>query len=427
MPLVKTMQQQKLFRYLLLLLALCIPVSGLMALEAGPDEAAADAVLPSPSLTLPGVIGDALQRDPNGVLTEAYLAEAKALDRRASSLIAGNPVVALHYQSDQTRTDQGFREFEGSLELPLWHFGQRSASRDVADRAAQAATAAGSVQRLTVAGAVRESLWELAIAQERRTLAEQSVQTARQLELDVEKRVSAGDLAKSDLLLARDETLLKQDDFTLADAEWLHAQKRYRMLTGLAEYPASFSEPLTDQAAIDDHHPLLAELRARMEQAQAELRRTERSSSDNTQLIVGTRRTRDDYNSEVVDSLGVGVRIPLGTSSHNGPRIAAASTAFADSQARYQRTKRELELALHEAHHNLETLREQLKLADEQNTLMQESLRMSRIAFRTGEIELAQLLRIQSRAFNAERNLEVRKLEVEQAVARYNQAIGVTP
>src|SRR5512143_3207571 len=151
---------------------------------------ATDTVISSASLTLPVVITDALQRDPNGVLTEAYLAEARALDRRASSLIAGNPVAALHDWSDQTRTDQGFRELEGSLELPLWHFGQRSASRKVADSAAQAATAAGSVQRLTVAGAVRESLWELAIAQERRTLAEQSLQTARQLEQDVEKRVS---------------------------------------------------------------------------------------------------------------------------------------------------------------------------------------------------------------------------------------------
>ncbi|HEY0721596.1 MAG TPA: TolC family protein [Gammaproteobacteria bacterium] len=424
------MQQHILFRSLshhLLILALLLPVSGSYAAEAGAEEAARDTVQPTPALTLPEVITDALQRDPNGVLTEAYLAEARALDRHASSLIAGNPVVALNYQSDQTRSDQGFREWEGSLELPLWHFGQRSASRDVATRATEAATAAGSVQRLKVSGAVRESLWELTIAQERRTLAEQSLQTARQLEQDVEKRVTAGDLAKSDLLLARDETLSKQDEFYLADAEWLHAQKRYRMLTGLAEYPASFSELLTEQTSIDDSHPLLAETRARMEQAQAELRRAEQSSSDNTQLIVGTRHTRDDYNSEMVDSLGVGVRIPIGTRSHNGPRISAASTAFAESQARYQRTQRELELALHEAHHNLETLREQLQLADEQNTLGQESLRMARIAFRTGEIELAQLLRIQSRAFNAERNLALRKLEVEQAVARYNQAIGVTP
>jgi len=398
-----------------------------MAVEVPADEHATDSVVPNPSLTLPVVITEAQQRDPNGVLTQAYLDEAQALDRNASSLIAGNPVVALNYQSDQARTDQGFREWEGALELPLWHFGQRRASRDVADSAAQAASAAGGVQRLTVAGAVREALWDLAIANERRTLAEQSLQTANQLEQDVGKRVAAGDLAKSDQLLARDETLSKKDEFYLADAEWLHAQKRYRTLTGLPEYPTSFSEQLSEQTTISDDHPLLAETRARMEQAQAELRRAERSSSDNTQLILGARRTRDTYNSDNVDSLGIGVRIPIGTSSHNGPRITAASRAFAESQARYQRTKRELELALHEAHHNLETLREQLKLAEEQNTLMQESLRMARIAFRTGEFELAQLLRIQSRAFNAERNLALRTLEVEQAVARYNQAIGVTP
>lgn len=388
---------------------------------------AVDTVLPSPALTLPTVIAEALQHDPNGLLTQAYLDEARALDRHASSLIAGNPVVALNYQSDQARTDQGFREWEGSLELPLWHVGQRSASRAVADSAGQAASAAGSVQHLRVAGAVRETLWQLAIARERRSLAEQSLQTARQLEQDVAKRVNAGDLARSDLLLARDETLAKQDDFYLADAELLHAQKRFRLLTGLAQYPTTFAEPLSERNTIDDGHPLLAETRARMEQAQAELRRAEQSSSDNTQLIVGTRRSRDTYNSDPVDSLGIGVRIPLGTKSHNGPRIAAASTAFAQSQARYQSTKRELELQLHEAHHNLETLREQLQLADEQNTLMQESLRLARIAFRSGEIELAQLLRIQSRTFNAERNLAVRTLEVEQAVARYNQAIGVLP
>lgn len=419
--------QLRLTRSYLLILPLLF-ATGWAQAAGTPEESHTDMLIqPSPSLTLTEVVTDAQQRDPYGYVTEAYLTEARALDRRASSFIAGNPVVSLHYQSDQTRTDQGFREWEGTLELPLWHLGQRSASRAVADSAAQAATAAGTVQRLTVAGAVRESLWGLAIAHERRTLAEQSLQSARQLEQDVAKRVKLGDLAKSDLLLARDETLNKQDEFYLADAEWQHAQKRYKMLTGLDQSPANFTEVLSDQTTIDDHHPLLAETRARMEQAQAELRRVEKSSSDNTQLLVGTRRTRDTYNSDYVDSLGVGVRIPLGTSTHNGPQIAAANTAFAESRTRYQNTQRELELALHEAHHNLETLREQLQLADEQNTLMQESMRMARIAFRTGEIELAQLIRLQSRAFTAEQNLALRKLEVEQAIARYNQAIGVTP
>src|SRR5512139_2421118 len=121
-----TMQPRISLRHFLLLLAMLIPVSGAMPAEPGlEDGVAKEYIQPSPSLTLPGVITEAIQRDPNGVLTEAYLAEARALDRRASSLIAGNPVVALHYQSDQMRTDRGFHEWEGSLELPIWHFGQR--------------------------------------------------------------------------------------------------------------------------------------------------------------------------------------------------------------------------------------------------------------------------------------------------------------
>lgn len=425
---VTTMRQ----RVYLLHLSAAIPLlAGLLAatpLVAEPATGEPEVVVMAvPTMTMQGVIANALQRDPNAALADAYQTEARYLERYASSLVAGNPVASLHYQSDQMRRDQGMREWEGSLEFPLWHFGQRSASRDIAEWAQQAAASSAQVQRLMVAGAVRESLWDLAMAEERRALAEQSWQTAQRLEQDVAKRVSLGDLAKSDLLLAQDETLAKQDDFLAAEAEWQHGQKRYVMLTGLQQRPAHFSETLAPQTEIDERHPLLAEMRARMERARTELRRAEQTSSDNTQLVIGTRRTRDLYTSDYVDSMGIGVRIPLGTATHNGPRIAAASVGFAESQSFWLRTQRELALALHEAHHTLETLREQIKLAEEQNQLSQESLRMAQVAFRSGEIELAQLLRIQARAFIAERNFALRKLEVDQAIARYNQAVGVTP
>jgi outer membrane protein TolC len=139
---------------------------------------------------------------------------------------------------------------------------------------------------------------------------------------------------------------------------------------------------------------------------------------------VGSRRDEEAISGITHDSIGIGLRLPFAGASHAGPAIASANNQLAEAQSAQLALRRTLELALFEAGHTLETLRAELELAREQETLAQENLRM---AFDLGEIDLVQRLRVQTRAYTAERTLSLRTLQLQQAVARYNQAVGVTP
>lgn len=384
-------------------------------------------IQPDDTLTLQQLVEQALQRDPRRDVPAAYAAEAAALQRRADSLFAGSPSVALRHQTDQVGSNKGLREWEATVELPLWRWGQQDASEQVAMHAQSQAGSVSASLRLRVAGALRDSLWSLVIAEERVALAQHAYLTAQTLQREVEKRVQAGDLAKSDLLLTQDETLSKQDELLLARAELLHAGKRYFTYTGLDRRPARFAERESPKTTIGDNHPLLLNARNRLQRAQAELQQARSAGAASPQLTLGSRREKDFITGIDENSVGIGIRLPFAGGAHSAPAIGTASRTVAEDAGELDTVQRQLDLNLHEAAHMLETLRAEQSLAEQQQRLANENLRMAHIAFDVGEMNLAQLLRVQSRAFTAERAYSLRKLQLQQAVAQYNQAVGELP
>lgn len=414
-------------RALLLALALCWQGAAWAAPVSTDPIDHEHIIQPDDTLTLHQLIDQALQRDPRRDVPAAYSAEAAALQRRADSLFSGSPAFALRHQTDQVGSNKGLREWEANVELPLWRWGQQDASKEVAQRALNQADSVSATLRLRIAGALRDSLWKLVIAEERVALAEHAYHTARTLQGEVEKRVQAGDLAKSDLLLTQDETLSKQDELLLARAELLHAGKRYFTYTGLDRRPARFVETESPKNIIGDNHPLLRDAHDRLQRAEAELQQVRRAGAGSPQLTLGSRREKDFITGIDENSIGIGIRLPFAGSAHTAPALGAAGRAVAENASELAMVQRQLELALHEAAHMLETLRTEQSLAEQQQRLAKENMRMAHIAFDVGEMNLAQLLRVQSRAFAAERNYSLRKLQLQQAVAQYNQAVGELP
>jgi outer membrane protein TolC len=378
--------------------------------EAPPLRSAAD-------LDLRQVVAAALALHPAAGVLEARDAEAQALSRQAASLLAAPPAVELHYRTDQPGSGDGLREYEWGVSLPLLRPGQRGARQ---------ALAAGALA-LRVAGQVRETLGEYALRENQARLAAEQWHTARALERDVDKRVTAGELARTDLLLARDETLARQAAYLDARSALDISGQHYRALTGLAEVPARWHEQAGTESEIAGDHPRLAETLARVERARAELDAARREGSGSPELTLGTRHERDDSASPYSDTLAVSVRVPLGSRAHNAPRTAAAATALAEAQAELVQTRRELQAALDAARRRLEATRAALAVDEDRSRLAQEHLALAHKAFGLGEMDLAALLRVQSAAFIAQRNLEQRRLQLGNDTAACNQAAGQVP
>jgi cobalt-zinc-cadmium efflux system outer membrane protein len=377
--------------------------------------------------TLAEVVQETYERYPQRQVFDSRSNEVDALTRQANSPIAGNPALLLLHRSDRLGTQTGLREWEAGVEVPLWRYGQRSAKRSVAETTGTTVASGRDALMLDVAGQVRESVWDVYMSQNSLAQAQREWETAQALQRDVEKRVQLGELAKTDLMLARDETLRKQNLYLAAEAEVAHAMQRYQVLTGFTRVPANQAEEQSKVQSVTNEHPLLAERLAQVRQTQAGVKLARRERADNPQLLVGARRERDITGSDPVDSVGVSLRLPFALESQSAPRIAAAQVKLSESQSQLESERRSLNTALHEAEHHLEVTRKQLALATEQKQLARENLRLAKRAFSLGESDLVSLLRIQSLAFSAERNEQQLNITLKRAIGRYNQAVGVLP
>lgn len=388
---------------------------------------AQDADRSAPTPTLLQALDAAYARSPQLQVLQARREQVSALHGSAASPIADNPAVLARYQTDRIATDQGLREYEAGVALPLWRPGQRGAQRALADTAGTALDRSVAALRLEVAGQVREAIWNAALAENNAALARREWETARALERDVQRRVELGESARTDLLLARDETLRRQRIHLQAQAELAQGRSQYRSITGFDSLPRLRGERRTGVGEITGEHPLIAAAEADAGEARARVAAVREGAAGSPELVLTGKRQRGAVGQDYVDSLDVTFRVPFGVAAHTGPRVSEAARAASEAQAERDALVRRLALALQEAGQALDATESALLIAEEQNRLAQENLRLARTAFAVGETDLVGLLRVQSLAFAAQRGAQELGLLRQRAVARYNQAAGALP
>lgn len=386
-----------------------------------------EALARSSRLSLADAVQKAFERNPQQQVLVAGKMVADARAVHAASVLPGTPAVSVRYQNDTIGSGRNQREWEAALEFPVWLPGQRAARETVARAAGTSLEARRGGLRLTLAGQVREAVWDVAMNANAVELAGQRYQTAQALQADVEKRWKAGELAKTDAMLAQNETLQAQTALLRAQAELRHAEHRYWMLTGLKELPAHSEEQPSNIADIAENHPLLAETSAKVTLVQDERNLVRVEKRESPQIIVNARRERGAFDNASNDSVGFAVRIPLDAEVRSAPVLANAEMSVAQAMSERDQQMLVLQAMLHEAGHNLEVTRAEIEVVAQQNRLAQESLRLARKAFDLGETDLVSLLRVQATAQETERVLHSRQTQLQWDIARYNQAVGVLP
>lgn len=410
---------------------LAVAVLGFWLLTAVAAEPAGNVValnIPeSYRLSLGDVISSTYERNPSHPLFAARLNEAAAVRRQAGALFADDPAVQIRHNTGQVGNIEGLREWEWGVEMPLWLPGQKDARRRVADTRELSVTTSETALRLLIAQQVRELLWAISTGQNETLLAHKAWQTAQELETDVSRRYEAGELARLDQVLARQETLDRKEQYLRARASLIQDYDRYRILTGLEQIPVTFSEQLTDVRQITSEHPAIADAMATVATEQARRDRAQTERRANPSVMVGTRHERPIANADYENTLGITVRVPFGLPVYSAPEVAATETAVADASTQRDLLKRELDIKLQQARDRLTSTRASLEVAREHAELARENLALIRRSFDLGETDLFDLLRVQSRAFSAELNLRLTEIQLEANIARYNQAAGILP
>jgi cobalt-zinc-cadmium efflux system outer membrane protein len=384
-----------------------------------------DPIVIDATLTLPKLIDLTMAKYPDTAWLTSLEEEAAAIAERSKSWTAGASQATIGYQSIAS-----FRlnYATGSVQVPLWNLGQRDAEHKLANQSETSAEAQAVAIKLRVAGLVRGALWNMALAKIRYEQAQAELGIYEQLLASIKRRVELGDLPLADELLAQSELLQKRSVFTMAEAELMHARKRYSTITQTNKVPSTYEENLVGLKEIGQNHPTLVSVNSQIERKQTEINAIKLIGSGQSHVVAGLLSDEGvDYRSNKAEFFNVGVIVPFGGSAHIQPHIAAVNVELNKLIAERGQLYRDLEQAHHEAEHNLEVNRVELGTANEQKKVSEELLTMTQLAFSVGEINLMDLLRIESRTQQAILNAKERAVMLQRDKALYNQAVGVIP
>lgn len=377
------------------------------------------------SLDLKTAVDAAWQRSPQARMLEARRDEMLAGHEAARTWIAGSPSIGLSQRTDRWTDQTGVRETDVSLSAPLWLPGQKAARETLAQTSADALEAQIAAARLAIAGEVRERLWALAAARESLAEAQNQQKYLEAIAQEVMRRVKAGDLAKADGLLARQEVLAAKATVSAAQAKAQEALARYQILTGQPDSPMPQPEVLAK--AMQEPHPRIMAARAALQRSEASLDVVNRTRSDPPTVGVSYRRERDRPATAASSSVTFGVQIPIGTATRNRPLESAAQTQIASATAEALQTEASVRADVELAREQLATTEQALEAAAMRAVLTREHTQLIEKAFRLGERGLAEFLRSQALAHEAEVGERQQRVAVGLAHARLNQALGITP
>ena len=402
---------------------LCLPIITMAETEHHHDTALPE----STALSLHEVVEKTYKRNPRIEVMQARIKHVDALDKSTQSLWSSDPAFSINHYNDVLMDGDGLQEWEVGMEMPLWLPGQKAARQKTTDHQRLLIDASEPALKLEIAGIVRELLWNIALTKNRMTVAEQEWGVVRKLEQDVKKRVELGDLAQSDLILAEQESLSKEAAFRIARQEYLHAQHRYGMITGLKVLPEHFEEIASDDTAITFDHPALKQSQEKVSYSVAKRDQVKLEKRGNPSVFVGTRHERGTSSEGFANAIGLSFNIPIGTAAYTTPKVTAAEVDLSENLSEMEILHRELDIAIQDASIELTATKDQFEFARRQNELSERNLAMSRKAFSLGETSLIELIRIQAQAFATERNMHQKNLEVGLQTARLNQAKGIIP
>jgi len=406
--------------------SVCTATDGMPATQERTIIPHPDPIIVDRQLSLSKLVDLTLEKYPDTYWLDALEEEATAITQRSQSWIAGAPQAGLRYQEATSGT---LHYIDATVQVPLWNLGQREAGRETGAKAEASAQFQTVATKLRIAGLVRSALWDMSLQKIRYEQAQAEITIFEQLLAKIKRRVELGDLPRADELLAQTELLQKRAVLTMAEAELMHSRKRYTSLTQTTKMPGTFQEKLVALTEIQQNHPALQAVNSQIERKQAEVDALKLVGSGQSNVAIGINSDSftSDPRSNKTESFNIGVNVPFGGSAHIQPHIAALNVELNRLIAERELLYRNLEQLHHEAEHNLEVNRVELGIANELKQVAEQHLGMSNTAFSVGEIDLIDLLKIQSRTQQAILNAKERAVMLERDQAFYNQAVGVMP
>lgn len=398
--------------------------------------ATAGAVAQVPAARTPGTPGlkeffeAAWARQPEALALQNRREAVQAQRRAAESWTPEPPELGASYKSDRITGNDGARELEVGVAVPLWLPGERRSSGALAEAEAAAVESRAQAARVRLAAKVREVWWAWQRAGVEVDIARGQLDSARRLAADVSRRAKAGELARADQHQADGAVAAAEAGLAQAEAGAMLAWQQLKALSGSAigtapaMTVASEPEPSSGEGAT---HPEITELQDRATAAERAAALAATQSRANPELALATTRDRGISGEPFGQTVTLAVRIPFGGGPRHDSRVASARADAAEAQAQLALDRARLESERDAAVARVGAARVQLAAAERRATLARESRGFFEKSFRLGETDLPTRLRIEAEAAEAERQAARTRIELAAAISAWRQALGLLP
>ncbi|WP_227814485.1 TolC family protein [Nitrogeniibacter aestuarii] len=388
-----------------------------------------------PPTTLKQAFDAAWTHQPEALAGDMRLEAGHARRLSAESWTAEPPSVELAAKTDQLGRNEGSREFEVGIAVPLWLPGERSAASALADAEIRASTSRSHAAKLRTSHAVRNAYWEWQRASINAELAGARLEKFRDLASDVSRRVKAGELARADQHQADGAVAAAEASLAETESALTSATLAVRVLTGNATLrlvPGNTSlepepSPASGSGLPDAQHPAVLELLDRSEVARRAVTLASTQHRANPEVTFATTRDRGAFGDAWQQTVTVGVRIPFGSASRNRADVAAASADAIEAEAQLALERQRVLGDIEAARSRVTSARAQIVAAERRSQLARESRSFFQKAFRAGEVDLPTRLRIELDAAEADRQLSVARIEFAATISALRQAMGLFP
>jgi len=409
-----------------LLLAICVSFSTSTVAAQTAATAPSIVTAASASLTLAEAFRLALTVQPWTLAASERQREQQARETLADSWLADSPTIS---SGLKTGNRDGLREFEVEISAPIATASRRSL-QVASVRGESAAYAANLAQLgLKLAGEVRDAYWAVQLAAGELTLADDEVKRAEVVATDSARRTAAGDSARVDTLQA--ELTVQTLRSTRVEAEQrLNAAKQ--VLRGLIGDAANRGLADTVEIrgsvasrALNDHPAL--RLAGQSEQlARAKLNEASTLTNGAPTLSFALTNERSNGSANAFTAR-IGVSFPFGGTQRATPRVAQASAELAEAQASVPLLRRQLESAVASAQAAVISAERRIEVLAERGRLANEVATLYAKAYRVGELDLPTRLRAEGERLSANLALNRARVELQHAISRVNQSLGMLP
>ncbi|WP_406561332.1 TolC family protein [Acidovorax sp.] len=382
---------------------------------------------PATPLTLTTLFDRAWAQQPEAQSAALRRESAQAARSGASSWTAEPAALELQAKTDRPGSNQGSREYEVGVALPLWLPGERARKAALGDAEIKAVDSRRLAAQLQLAATVREAWWALQRAQAELGLAQDRLQNAERLAADVARRFKAGDMSRADQSQA--DGAVAQAEAAVAEAMGARdaAQAALAVWGGGAELADGAEPEAVPGAGLPADHPAVADWQDQAEVARRAADLAAVQTRANPELTVAATRGREQSGERYLQTFTVGVRVPLGGGDRARAREAAARADALDAEVRARVEQDRLAADVAAASARVKAAQAQREAMARHAALARDARGFVDKAFRLGEADWPTRLRVELDAVQAERQLARARIDAAAAVSTLRQALGLLP